>query len=68
MSLLGEVVGLLDAQRIPHALIGAAGMALHGMSRATADVDLIDGGHEGTRGGDVEGSRGRRSQRAAAER
>jgi hypothetical protein len=41
VSLLREVVTLLDTQRIPHALIGAAAMALHGVSRATADVDLL---------------------------
>ena len=31
---------------IPHALIGAAALAIHGVSRATADVDLltVDGG------------------------
>jgi hypothetical protein len=41
VSLLGEVVAHLDAQRVSHALIGAAAMALHGASRATADVDLL---------------------------
>ena len=41
MSLLGEVLGVLEAERIPHALIGAAAMALHGVSRATADIDFL---------------------------
>lgn len=41
MSLLRDVVALLEAERIPHALIGAAAMALHGVSRATADVDFL---------------------------
>lgn len=41
MSLLGDVVALLEAERIPHALIGAAAMALHGVSRATADIDFL---------------------------
>jgi len=41
MSLLAEVVGVLREQGISHALIGAAAMALHGVSRATVDVDLL---------------------------
>jgi hypothetical protein len=41
MSLLIDVVGVLEANRIDHALIGAAAMAVHGVSRATADIDLF---------------------------
>jgi predicted nucleotidyltransferase len=41
MSLLQDVVKILEARGIPHALIGAAAMAVHGVSRATADVDLL---------------------------
>ena len=41
MSLLRDVVALLEAEAIPHALIGAAAMAVHGVSRSTADVDLL---------------------------
>jgi len=41
MSLLGAVVGVLQGEGIAHALIGAAAMAVHGVSRATADVDLL---------------------------
>ncbi len=41
MSLLDDVVATLRAADIPHALIGAAAMAAHGVSRATADVDLL---------------------------
>jgi predicted nucleotidyltransferase len=41
LSLLAEVVGVLRERGIDHALIGAAAMALHGVSRATVDVDLL---------------------------
>jgi hypothetical protein len=41
MSLLADVVGVLREKEISHALIGAAAMALHGVSRATVDVDLL---------------------------
>jgi predicted nucleotidyltransferase len=41
MSLLRDVVAVLEAQGIDHALIGAAAMAVHGVSRATADIDLF---------------------------
>jgi len=41
MSLLGAVAARLAGEEIPFALIGAAAMALHGVSRATADVDLL---------------------------
>lgn len=41
MTLLDDVVATLSAAGIPHAVIGAAAMASHGVSRATADVDLL---------------------------
>ena len=41
MSLFNDVVAVLRAADIPHAVIGAAAMAVHGISRATADVDLL---------------------------
>ena len=41
MSLLRDVVSVLDAEAVPHALIGAAAMAIHGVARSTADVDLL---------------------------
>jgi hypothetical protein len=41
VTLLREVVATLVNEGIPHALIGAAAMALHGVSRSTADVDLL---------------------------
>jgi predicted nucleotidyltransferase len=41
VTLLGEVVRLLGAQGIRHAVIGAAAMAVHGISRSTLDIDLF---------------------------
>lgn len=41
MSLLRDVVATLEGEAIQHALIGAAAMAVHGVSRSTADVDLF---------------------------
>lgn len=41
MTLLSDVVAVLERAEIAHALIGAAAMAVHGVSRATADVDLF---------------------------
>ena len=41
MTLLSDVVAVLQRESIAHALIGAAAMAVHGVSRATADVDLL---------------------------
>lgn len=41
MSLLETVVEALQANRIRFALIGAAAMAIHGVSRSTFDVDLL---------------------------
>lgn len=40
-SLLRRVVETLDAAAIPHALIGAAALATHGISRSTLDHDLL---------------------------
>jgi predicted nucleotidyltransferase len=41
MTLLRDVVDVLRHEGTPHALIGAAAMAVHGVSRSTADVDLL---------------------------
>ncbi len=41
MSLLAEVVWCLEGRRVPHCLIGAAALAVHGAPRATMDVDLL---------------------------
>jgi hypothetical protein len=41
MSLLRDVVEALRGQGTPHALIGAAAMAVRGVSRSTADLDLL---------------------------
>ncbi len=41
MRLLRDVVAVLESQGIDHTLIGAAAMAVHGVSRATADIDLF---------------------------
>jgi hypothetical protein len=41
VSLLEEVSGLLRRRSTPHAVIGAAALATHGVSRATADLDLL---------------------------
>lgn len=41
MSLLPRVVAVLTAAHAEHALIGAAAMAVHGVSRATFDIDLF---------------------------
>jgi hypothetical protein len=41
VSLLVDVAGILAGQRVRHALIGAAALAVHGVSRSTADVDLL---------------------------
>jgi hypothetical protein len=40
-SLLDRVHALLTDARVPHALIGAAALAVHGVSRATFDLDLL---------------------------
>lgn len=41
MTTLEAVTGVLRARRIPFALIGATAMAVHGVSRSTADLDLL---------------------------
>ena len=41
MSVLAAVTALLTAHRTRFALIGAAAMAVHGVSRATSDLDLL---------------------------
>ena len=41
MSLLEEVSSLLRRRGTVHAVIGAAALAAHGVSRATADLDLL---------------------------
>ncbi len=41
MSLVEAVHGVLEAAGIPHGLIGAVALALHGYPRATADTDLL---------------------------
>jgi hypothetical protein len=41
VTLLAEVVAVLDNARIAHALIGAAALAIHSVSRSTVDIDLL---------------------------
>ena len=41
LDLLAEVVRALNARRVPHALIGAGAMAVHGVARSTQDLDLL---------------------------
>lgn len=41
MTLLAEVVSALEHAGIAHALIGATALAVHGVSRATRDLDLL---------------------------
>jgi hypothetical protein len=41
MKLLAEVLRVLEREGVPHALIGAAALAVHGVSRSTADIDLL---------------------------
>jgi predicted nucleotidyltransferase len=41
MRLLAEVLRLLQGERVSHALIGAAALAVRGVSRSTADIDLL---------------------------
>jgi hypothetical protein len=41
VTTLEAVTGVLRARRIPFALIGATAMAVHGVSRSTADIDLL---------------------------
>lgn len=39
--LLDVIVDELDRQSVPFALIGAAALAVHGISRSTLDIDLL---------------------------
>ena len=41
MSLLAEVVAWLRTAEVPHCLIGAAALAVHGAARSTQDDDLL---------------------------
>ncbi len=41
MTLLDSVTANLDQHHIQYALIGAAALAVHGISRSTADQDLL---------------------------
>jgi hypothetical protein len=41
LSLLARVVAVLERAGVPHALIGAAALAAHGVSRSTVDLDLL---------------------------
>jgi len=41
LSLLDPVTGILRSRNIPFALIGAAAMAVHGISRSTRDLDFF---------------------------
>jgi hypothetical protein len=41
VSLLREVIAVLRRESIPHAIIGAAALSAYGVSRSTADVDLL---------------------------
>lgn len=41
MSLLADVLRILRGEDVHHALIGAAALAVHGVSRSTADIDLL---------------------------
>jgi hypothetical protein len=41
VTLLAEVCAALERAGTPHALIGAAALAAHGVTRATADLDLL---------------------------
>jgi len=41
VTLFDTVTALLDKHNIPHAVIGAAALAVHGISRSTVDQDLL---------------------------
>ena len=41
MTLIEDVSDLLRREAIPHAVIGAAALAVHGISRSTLDQDLL---------------------------
>ena len=36
-----EIVGVLSARSIDHAVVGALALAIHGVPRATTDIDLL---------------------------
>ena len=40
-TLFGDVAAHLDSKDVPYAVIGAAALALHGVSRSTGDQDLL---------------------------
>jgi hypothetical protein len=40
-TLLDLVADVLDEGRVPFAVIGAAALAVHGVSRSTQDIDLL---------------------------
>jgi len=42
-TLLARVVAVLDRAGAPHAVIGAAALAAHGVARSTFDLDLLTG-------------------------
>lgn len=41
MSLLADALRVLEREKVPAALIGAAALAIRGVSRSTADSDLL---------------------------
>jgi hypothetical protein len=41
MTALADVCGVLEANALPHALIGAAALAVRGIARSTYDIDLL---------------------------
>lgn len=41
MTLLARVAAVLESLQIPHSLIGAAALAIHGIPRSTSDHDLF---------------------------
>jgi predicted nucleotidyltransferase len=41
LSLYARVVALLRERRVAFAVVGAAALAVHGISRATRDLDLL---------------------------
>lgn len=41
LGLLRDIAAFLSARSVPHALVGAAALAVHGVSRSTFDADLF---------------------------
>lgn len=41
MTLLARVSSVLQREGVPHALIGAGALTIHGVNRATVDLDLL---------------------------